>query len=182
MPGPAFRTGEAVALHTVEEDDLEFLKRLRNDPEIRHGMTFSRPENETAIEEWFEEHVSETTGEGAQFLVCPRDAPGDPVGFVSLFDVERPESHGDIAYFLDPDERGNGYATAAVELLVGYAIEEQRLHRVHAVALAGNEASRRVLERVGFVEEETRRAEKLVDGEFRDAVSYSILAEEWGDS
>lgn len=180
MPGPAFRTGDRVALHTVEEADLPFCKRLRNDPEIRRGMTFSRAENDQVIEEWFEEHVSETAGEGAQFLICPRDAPDEPVGFVSLFDVRRPASHADVAYCLDPDARGNGYATAAVELLVGYAIEERRLHRVNAVALAGNEASRRVLERVGFTEEETRREEKLVDGEFRDAVSYSILAEEWG--
>lgn len=179
MPGPAFRRGESVALHTVEEEDLEFLRRLRNDPEIRLGMTFSRPENEREMTEWFEEHVSETNGEGAQFLVVPVDEES-PVGFVSLFDVRRPASHGEVAYYVDPEAQNEGYATEATELLVGHAIEERRLHKVVARAVAGNEASRAVLRKVGFTEEETQREEKFVDGEFVDVVRHSILEDEWG--
>lgn len=180
MAGPAFRRGESVALHTIEEEDLPFLKRLRNDPRVRHGMAVSEAENDEAIEEWFEDHVSETEAEGAQFLICPREDDPEPVGYVSLFDVRRPAAHGEIAYAVDPAAQGNGYATVAVELLVGYGIEERRLHRVRARALASNEASRRLLERVGFTQEETQREEKLAGGEFHDVVRYSILEDEWG--
>lgn len=180
MAGPAFRRGESVALHTVEEEDLEFLGRLRNDPEIRFGMTFSTPESERELTEWFEDHVSQTDGEGAQFLVVPEEGDGSPVGFVSLFDVQRPASHGEVACYVAPAAQGRGYATEATELLVGHAIEERRLHRVVARALVDNEASRAVLREVGFTEEETQREEKLVDGEFVDVIRHSVLEYEWG--
>lgn len=177
MPGPAFTRGETVALHTVEEADLDFLQRLHNVPEVRHGMTFTDPRNGAEVEEWFEEHVSETDeDEGAQFLIC---VDGDPVGVASLFRVTRPESHAEIAYYVDPDEQGNGYATEAAELLVDYAINERRLHKVAARALVTNEASRTVLERVGFTREELQREEMLVDGERLDVARYGLLEGEW---
>lgn len=183
MPGPAFIEGDRVGLHTVEREDLPFLERLRNDPDVRHGMTFSDPENAEALESWFEDHVSDTD-EGAQFVVCPAGDDGEPsdpepVGLVSLFDVARPADHGEIAYYVAPEHRANGYATAAAALLVEYAFDELRLHKVVARALETNAASRTVLERVGFTREERQREEMLVDGERLDVVRYAVLEGEW---
>lgn len=214
MPGAPFREGESVALYTIEREDLEFLARLRNDPEVRHGVTFTRPESDIDLETWFEDHVSETDtdDEGAQFLIVPRDDPersealgtdggtvgsgpdssgdgdGDdeslspkPVGYVSLFDVQRPAGHGEVSVTVAPEYRSQGYATGAVRELVAYGIEELRLTKVRARALATNDASRAVLENVGFRVGETRREAKRVDGEHVDVVAYSLLAEDWFD-
>lgn len=209
MPGPAFRIGEDVALHTIEREDLPFIARLRTDPDIRHGMALSLPESDVELESWFEDHVSETDtdDEGAQFAVVPCDAdhgatvegdrdddrdaaPDDedtdqptpqPVGYVSLFDVERPAGTGAIAVTIAPEYQGQGYATDAVRELVAYAIEELRLTKVQALALETNDASRAVLENVGFRVGEVRREFKRVDGEHVDVVAHSLLAEDWFD-
>lgn len=181
MPGPAFRRGDRVALCTVEEEDLDFLGRLRNDPDIRRSMTMVQPENGVRLQTWFEEHVSETEGEGAQFVVCA-DADGErePVGYLSLFDVSRPADHCEVAYALALEHRGNGYATDALAQAVDYAIAELRLNKVAASVLTTNDASRRVLERVGFRHDGTWLQEKFVGGEYRDVHRYSVLAAEWG--
>ncbi|WP_254831974.1 GNAT family N-acetyltransferase [Haloglomus salinum] len=212
MPGPAFRVGEDVALHTIEREDLEFVARLRTDPDLRHGMTLTRPESDIELESWFEAHVSatDTDDEGAQFLVVPRDADdgedaggdassdaerdggsdeaadGDqpspqPVGYVSLFDIERPAGTGEIAVTIAPEHRGQGYATDAVRELVAYGIEELRLTKVRALALVTNDASRAVLENVGFRVGEVRRELKRVDGEHVDVIAHSLLADDWFD-
>lgn len=229
MPGPAFRVGEAVALHTIEREDLEFVARLRNDPEVRRGTTLTRPESDVELETWFEEHVSatDTDDEGAQFVIVPRDeafhpdrgpeaeaaddpatdtagvaegseatggddtdataddADGEPspqpVGYVSLFDIERPAGTAEIAVTVAPEYEGRGYATDAVRELVAYGIEERRLTKVRALALASNDASRAVLENVGFRVGEVRREAKRVDGEHVDVVAHSLLAEDWFD-
>jgi RimJ/RimL family protein N-acetyltransferase len=198
MPGPAFRVGEDVALHTLEREDLEFLARLRNDPDIRHDVTFTRPESDVELESWFEDHVSatDTDDEGAQFLIVPRDAEpvgdGDqaedtdqptprPVGYVSLFDIERPAGTGEVSVTVAPEHRGQGYATDAVRELVAYGIEELRLNKVRALALVTNDASRAVLENVGFRVGEVRREAKRVDGEHVDVVAHSLLADDWFD-
>lgn len=178
MPGPVFRRGPDVTLRTVEEADLPFLAELRNDPDVRSGA-FATPENDETLDEWFEETASETGDESAAFVVADGD---DRVGYVDLVDVRRPAGHGTVRFCVAPDERERGVGAAAVELVVGYAVEERRLARVRATVLADDEAARRTLERVGFTAELTLREELYVDGAHRDAVGYALLASEWGDA
>lgn len=192
MPGPAFRAGETVGLHTLERADLDLVARLRNEPELRRGMTLALPESDVELESWFEDHVAEPdpNDEGAQFVVVPRDGDepatdeeGTPeaVGYVSLFDVERPAGNAEVAVTIAPEHQGQGYGTAAVEQLVGYGIEELRLTKVRARALVTNDASRATLESVGFTREVIQREERRVDGEHVDVVAYSLLADDWFD-
>jgi RimJ/RimL family protein N-acetyltransferase len=50
---------------------------------------------------------------------------------------------------------------------------------VSASAFADNDASRRVLEKVGFEREGVARKEAFVDGEWQDVVNYGLLDEGW---
>lgn len=128
------------------------------------------------------EPEAEADSETAAAAATDEDESGPtPVGFVSLFDVQRPEGHAKIAACVDPRHQGAGYATAATRELVAYGIEELRLNRIKAGALVTNERARAVLERVGFTETVTQHQEKRVDGEFVDVVGYSMLAEDWFD-
>lgn len=190
MPGPVFRRGERVALHTLEREDLDLVARLRNDPELRRGLCPATPESDVAIERWFEDHVAETdaSDEGAQFAVVPRGdpdaeepSPAGAAGYASLFDVQRPAGNGEVAVTVSPDHQGHGYATDAVRELVAYGIEELRLNKVRGRALATDERWRAVLEDVGFRLGETRREARRVDGEHVDVVAYSLLADDWFD-
>lgn len=177
MPGPAFRRGESVALCTVEEDDLPYLKRLRTDPDVRWTTTFqSHPESDGTIEEWFEKEVSDAESEDASFVITHDE---ETVGYVELSNVERPAGAGTLGFHVDLDAP-EGVTVAALELAVGYAIEDRRLHRVRAPVLASDGDARGALESAGFVAEETRREEWLVDGTHRDVVGYSVLSDEWG--
>lgn len=50
---------------------------------------------------------------------------------------------------------------------------------VYARTLPTNEASRGLLESLGFSEEGRLRKEAFWDGEYRDTIVYSLLREEW---
>ncbi|MFB6070533.1 MAG: GNAT family N-acetyltransferase [Halanaeroarchaeum sp.] len=181
MPGPVFLRGDEVSLHPVERDDLPFVQRYENDPAVRHGLTIADPRNADQMEANFERHRE---GDGEGFLVCVRDDAHEddyrPVGFVALFDVERPAGRAELACWIAPEDHVNGFATAATELLVQHAFDERRLHRVVAHALASNEASRRVLgEKVGMVEEAVERDAKFVDGHHEDVYQFRLLESEW---
>ena len=56
----------------------------------------------------------------------------------------------EIAYGVDPDHRGNGYATEAAEALVIYAFDSSRVRVVRAHTLPEPNASTRVLAKCGF--------------------------------
>lgn len=175
MPGPAFLRGDTVDLHVVEESDLPFLQRLINDPEVWGSLFQATPKTLADEQSFYEDVVSGDDGE-THLLIC---VEGDAVGMAGLADVEPHWGTAELGYFVDPDAGGRGYATAAAGLLVAYAFDHRRVEKLYSHALATNEASQRVLEKNGFVEEGRLRREGFVDGERVDVLRYGLLADEY---
>lgn len=174
MPGPAFVEGDRVALCPVEEEDLPALHEAINDPGVWRTTGMNRPNSMAEEREWFE-GLSERD-DAVSFVAA---ADGETVGSVGLRDIHPGDGTAEIGFYVLPAHQGNGYATEAVRLAVGYAFDHHRLHRVDAEAYGFNDASRRVLEKVGFAEEGVRREAAFVDGDYRDVHQYGLLASEW---
>lgn len=174
MTAPVFLEGDGVTLHPVEEGDLPFLQRLVNDPDVRHGMSLAEPRREA------DERAFRVEGDDDRIHLLVR-ADGGRVGVVDLIDIDRQFGNAEVGYFFAPETWGNGYATATVEQVVEYAFEELRLHRVNATVFASNEASGRVLEKVGFEREGVHREAAFLHGEYVDAHRYGLLEYEWRD-
>jgi ribosomal-protein-alanine N-acetyltransferase len=73
-----------------------------------------------------------------------------------------PEADGvvEIAYGVEPDQQGKGYATEAAEALVNYAFASGSVRVVRAHTLPDPNASTRVLTKCGF-----RRVGEVIDPE-----------------
>lgn len=84
-----------------------------------------------------------------------------------------------IGYWLSRDRQGKGIMTASCVCLLDYAFGQLGLNRVEIRCATGNNRSRAIPERLGFVAEGTvRQAEWLYD-HYVDHVVYSMLREEW---
>lgn len=173
MPGSVFLRNDTVELRPIEPEDAGFLAETVNDPRVRGGLSMVDPVNETGEEEWIESLAED---DGVHLLVT---VDGEPVGTVGLNHMNDRFGTAELGYYVAPDHHGEGYATAASRLLLRYAFRERGLHRVTAHAFAPNQASRRVLEKVGFREEGRLREDAFVDGERVDTVIHGILAEEF---
>ena len=57
----------------------------------------------------------------------------------------------EIGYGISAEHRGRGYAAEAVDAAVSWALRQPEVKRVDAETAPDNEASRRVLEKCGFV-------------------------------
>lgn len=106
-------------------------------------------------------------------LVLRRD--GDPrvLGTVGLNAIRGRQAN--LGYWTRSDAAGQGLATTAARLLARFAFEHVGLRRVHLHHAVGNEGSRRVAEKVGFVREGTHRQVTLLHGTPIDATFYSLL-------
>lgn len=86
----------------------------------------------------------------------------------------------ELGWCLDPEHVGRGYATEAVAALIRVCFEDLGLRRVTANSFADNEASWRLMERVGMRREVHQRRESLHrSGEWLDGLGYALLAGEW---
>jgi RimJ/RimL family protein N-acetyltransferase len=189
MLGPVFVRDDDLTLRTVEREDLEFLQRWRNDPDLRDALGFTHPTTADEVERQYERWTVEAD-DALSLLVClehggaprgPLDtASGDavePVGHVALFDVE--DDHGELAYWLVPDHHGRGHATRAVSAVLDHAFDALGLHRVHAKVFGHNAASQGFLESLGFTREGVLRDHAFRRGGYVDEHRFGLLAAEW---
>jgi RimJ/RimL family protein N-acetyltransferase len=173
MPGPVFIRGDRLDLRTVTDEDLSFVTKWRNHPDVRRWMPRSRPDLTDDIEAFREGFVDD---EGVDFLVCDGD---ERLGLVSMFLVDADSRRARLGAWLKPDVHGEGYGTEAASLLVEYGFEERALRKLVANARADNDPSRGTLEKLGFTEEGRQRDHYYIGGEYVDRVIYGLFADEW---
>lgn len=98
------------------------------------------------------------------------------VGFNVLDDVDRRTA--EIGYWIAEPFWGRGIATAVLEGVTAYAFERFDLARIQARVFEGNEASRRVLEKAGYVCEARLRRSVTKGGRTIDSYLYALVREE----
>ena len=98
------------------------------------------------------------------------------IGTINLFAVMRGSIQSAfVGYFLDQRHNGKGYTTEAVKLIVKYAFEELKLHRVEAGVMPHNIGSIRVLEKAGFEKEGIARKNVKINGKWEDHQQMAIV-------
>jgi RimJ/RimL family protein N-acetyltransferase len=95
--------------------------------------------------------ASAPEGPWGAYALVDRDA-GGVVGNAGFFGPPSDRGEVELGYAVAASLRGRGIATAAVEALVTRAWAEPAVVAVIARSLASNGASRRVLDKAGFVE------------------------------
>ena len=124
------------------------------------------------------EKIFEGPHEEKMFIVEKKD--GSKIGFITHFYVLHVAFRQlEIGYSLLPSERGKGYCSEAVKIMVDYLFLSKDTGRIQAQTDHRNIASQKVLEKGGFKKEGILRRSIFIRGEWRDAYVYSILREEW---
>ena len=85
---------------------------------------------------------------------------------------------GHLGYWVDGAVSGRGLATLAVALVCDHAFTAAGLHRLQADIRPENLPSQRLVERLGFRQEGVLRRYLDIDGDWRDHLSYALLAED----
>ena len=173
MPGATFLEGDNVELKTIEEEDLELLQEMGNNPELRKYSPGGTPVNMNQQRKIFEEFVS---GDDNIFLLICTD---EPVGWINLKHIDKDSGKAELGVRILPEHQENGYGTEASELLIEHGFDQLRLHRIYGRTFDFNQGSKKLMEKLGFEREGVHREEEFKDGEYRDVAYYSILKEEW---
>ncbi|SMQ64784.1 Protein N-acetyltransferase, RimJ/RimL family [Bacillus sp. OV166] len=98
------------------------------------------------------------------------------IGTINLFQVLRGSLQSAfIGYFLDEKHTGKGFTTEAAKLLVKYAFNKLKLHRIEAGVMPHNIGSIRVLEKSGFHKEGIALKNVKINGKWEDHQVLAII-------
>jgi [ribosomal protein S5]-alanine N-acetyltransferase len=107
--------------------------------------------------------------------ICLRTAPQETLGTISLRLTEA-QRQAELGYWLGVPYWGQGYATEAGRALIAFGFAELGLHRIQARHFQRNQASGRVMQKLGMRMEGVHRAAFLRAGRFEDIAMYAVLA------
>jgi len=159
-----------VNLKIVEREDLPLLTEWQNTPEISGGFMFRQQKSRAEAEKEYDNRPPDSK----TFFIERKD--GKKIGWIGHFLSGRLL---EIYYYLLPSERGKGYGTEAIVIMVDYLFLSRDLTRVQATCDPDNIASQRVLEKAGFKKEGIIRKVGFNAGRIVDDCLYSIIKEEW---
>jgi RimJ/RimL family protein N-acetyltransferase len=109
-------------------------------------------------------------------------ATGEMIGNVNLHHFYDQNRRCELGYALASAHWGKGYAVEALRAALDHGFRELDLNRVEADIDPRNEASARVLERLGFRKEGYMPERWIVHGEMADTVFYGLLKKYWQES
>jgi RimJ/RimL family protein N-acetyltransferase len=104
---------------------------------------------------------------------------GQMIGYIEFFKTVNYLDEYEIGYLIfQPEHRGKGATTEALNLMVRYLFETKRMNRLRLIIHPDNAASRRVAEKCGFRHEGTARGAWFNKGKHQDVEVYAILRDE----
>jgi len=98
------------------------------------------------------------------------------VGVITLESCSDLHRHCDLGYWLRKEHTGKGLMTEAAGRVISFAFETIKMHRIRCAAAEENAPSRRVIERLGFVQEGVAREAERVKSRWMTHVVYSLLS------
>ena len=168
-PPDADRDAELVSKWT---HDLEYLRLLSTD--------IAKPLSPGQIKKQYEELDKDAEKHNAFNFAVRLKADDHLIGSARLYRIEWTHGTGSVQIGLgDRNDRGKGYGTEVLHMLLRYAFDELNLYRLAAVMVEYNTGAIRFFERAGFAVEVRRRQAIQRDGKRWDMLMLGLLRDEW---
>lgn len=177
-----FMQGRQIYVKSVEESDTEALWKLEVDNRgffqrftgLRGDEFYTR---EGQLERIRKARESSEADQAYLYMIGLRDTE-TIIGEIMLTEVVRGDLQSCwIGYFLDRDHNGKGYMTEAVQMVVRFAFQELKFHRIEAGVMPHNLGSIRVLLKAGFHKEGIARKNVKINGKWEDHQTLALLNE-----
>ena len=171
-------SGEGLLLRPIEPGDLGALWSAIEEsrPELERWMTWCHPQfGEKDAATWIASCGEQwATGIERPFSIFDA-ASGEFLGNAGINQLNVPNRYANLGYWIRTPHAGRGITTRAVRLLAAYGFAEMGLTRIEIVVQPGNDASRRVAEKVGARLEGLCRNRVVFRGVPADASLYSLV-------
>jgi UDP-4-amino-4,6-dideoxy-N-acetyl-beta-L-altrosamine N-acetyltransferase len=167
-------------LRLLLETDLDTVMRWRMLPEITRHMYTDPQLTREGQRAWFERICVSTQDQVWIIESLPEGGPPQPIGVLSLSDIDRLHRRCSWAYYLGEESaRGMGLAKSLELSLCAYVFETLGLNKLCCEVLASNDRVVALHEKFGSRTEGLLRQHIFKHGEFHDVVRMGLLRSDW---
>ncbi len=160
---------------SLEREDIESLRLMRNDPTTRHWLTDTSIISKEAQEKWFDKLYDDDS----RLYLAIKNNKEQFVGVLRSDQWDRINHSVRIGLDIHPDFRGKGLGTEAFEGFINYLFGELGMHRIWLLVAENNAVAIKLYARLGFSREGVMRDALLRDGKYTNYLNMSVLESEW---
>lgn len=173
-------TGNRIRLRELRKEDVEVINSLGNEHEVLINLTTRIPAPMPLVVEqtWYEDYTKKYDGGFIQFVIEKLD--GTIIGKCGTGKIDWKNASVMVWIFIGKVEnRGKGYGSEALSLLVDFIFQEMNMNRVELGVFGFNERAIASYKKVGFVLEGVEKQDLFRKGKYNDVYVMSILKREY---
>jgi [ribosomal protein S5]-alanine N-acetyltransferase len=166
---------DRLRIRQMRIEDAEAVFAFKSD--IRVTDSYGQEPHGTMSETraWIQRRIADYECRDSVFwVIVPKEADL-AIGECCLWNFDGSFNCAEIGYELRSDHWNRGIMTEALTAVLNYGFDEMDLHRIEACPLVTNEASNRLLVKLGFKYEGTLRERQSFRGRFVDQMYYGLL-------
>jgi RimJ/RimL family protein N-acetyltransferase len=176
--------GQAIRFGPIDhEKDPAIESKWTHDSDFMRMMEIApaRPISPAMVKKQYEKIEKQMDEDKNQFYFAIRAREDDRlIGKASVQWIEWANGNGFLRLGIGAaEDRGKGYGTQALRMLLRFAFAEINLFRVTALVPEYNTAAIALLKKFGFVEEVRRRQSLERDNQRWDLLVFGLLSEDW---
>ena len=167
---------DIIRLRALEPEDLEYLYKWENDMDMWEVSNTLTPFSVYMLKKYIENsHLDIYTTKQLRLMVELIET-NTPVGLVDLYDFDPYHQRAGIGIMIHNSEhQKKGYATSAIRLLIDYCFETLGLNQVYSSVPSSNIGSRRLFEKLGFVQTGYRKDWLRRGNGWEDILYFQLL-------
>ena len=171
---------DRLLLRPIQMEDADSIFLYRSNAEVNQYQGWI-PKTISDVHDFIAQKVSpeiNRPGTWFQFAIIKKD-DNELIGDIGVHFLDSDDLQVELGCTLNQKYHGKGYAFEALTAIINYLFDELGKHRIIASIDSRNQASIRLIERLGFRKKGLVKENSELNGEWVDDLVYALLKEEW---
>ncbi|MDR0227734.1 MAG: GNAT family N-acetyltransferase [Flavobacteriaceae bacterium] len=166
---------ERLILNQPHTDDISRLVEIMKNPIYNKNTTnIPFPYTKENGEFWVNLAIDSLASESAYiFAIRLKDNP-TIIGGIGL-GIDKANNKAEMGYWLDEQYWNTGMVTEAAKALIQFGFDTLQLHKIFATHFTYNEASGRIMQKIGMQQEGVLKGQILKNEKYLDLITYAVI-------
>ena len=168
-----------IYLRALEPEDLDFLCESENNSDLWELSNVQTPFSKFALKHYLERSLLEDIFALKELrLVICKTEDDLPIGLIDLFDFDPKNKRAGVGILISNQEnRGSGYGSESLKILIDYTFEILQLHQLYCNILSDNQNSASLFLKHNFKQVGIKK-DWIFDGiNYKDELFFQLINE-----
>ena len=172
--------GKRVILRPFVMEDAPSIAKHIHDKDIYEvTLTIPFPYKESDAEWFIKKSQKDIEEKKAYALGIVLKETNEVIGCIEAGSIDHTHEKSEVGYWLSKQHWGKGIMPEALDLLIDFAFNGLKLHRLYAFTFVENTASQKVLEKCGFTKEGRKKDACKKDGQYKDDFVFGLVVTDY---